>query len=888
MSRCAPILSTLVLAALLSFMVLGFATSAEATGGDLLTTEVLRADFSGDATGAPPNLALPGSPEGDFLTLNQTGGSVTVLASCAGFSRPIEMKQNFCSGGVAVNAWLAPRPAGYQAMNLRWRSAARDYFGPLMRCEVRGADGALIASVDYRPLGFLKYNLKSLLPIRYRPGKVQEFSLDVDLVGRTCSLSIDGSPVAGYQGVPFAQPATDVARLTFEGDDGHAQALFIDDISAVAFGPPRDRASVVEAPETASGSEGVLLSFGVSAADPDGDPIASLTASPLPSGAAFTVDTSNASGSFDWTPDFTQAGAFAVTFTATNSLVTAVTTAITIADNDRPPAVVAPKAVDGEEGGTLTFAVTASDPDGEAISGISADLLALPPTSDASFSTGADPASGAFVWHMKQGEAGAYVVTFQAQNGGVGFAQTTINVAISGVSVTGSLVWTPRPGEEGSHFVVFTATNDLGEAGTATTEIVCTAAQPVAPAPAGLRSSPTPQGALAPGAVQKGPVVSAPGRASATTGKTIVVTATATASPDGLNPSAAKPGSTPRRAGSLAGSTGELTLVADLTEVDRAQFHVDKDPEITVAATVEAQAGVAVSVPVAASDPDGDPILSLTADWSGLPASNNADFTANDEHTSGLFTWTPGASDSGNYAVSFTAANNLVRTVSTTIHVRGAALARVYSEDSKRIKLSSRGAITLYVEPIASSFDLTGVDLASIRMTSPGTGSVSEISALVGKSAVIGDKDCNRIQDLQVCFNISDLKLLFGNLRGYVTAHATVGGRLTSGGFWSGGIDLRLDAGSGPQHASVSPNPFNPRATLSFTTARPGPASVRLFDIKGRLVRELLVSSSLEIGDHLVTIDGRDADGRMLSSGIYYFRIEADGRTETGRCTIMK
>src|SRR5258705_10631570 len=85
---------------------------------------------------------------------------------------------------------------------------------------------------------------------------------------------------------------------------------------AVFAASATDSAPVVTAPASESGAEGSLLSFTVSASDPDGDAITSLTAGPLPSGATFTPNGTNTSGTFNWTPDFTQYGGYYVTFTA--------------------------------------------------------------------------------------------------------------------------------------------------------------------------------------------------------------------------------------------------------------------------------------------------------------------------------------------------------------------------------------------------------------------------------------------------------------------------------------------------------------------------------------------------------------------------------------------
>src|SRR6185369_1189271 len=81
-----------------------------------------------------------------------------------------------------------------------------------------------------------------------------------------------------------------------------------------------DRAPVVTAPATQSAASNTLLTFTVTAADPDGDAIASLTAAPLPAGATFTAGAGNTSGTFSWTPTNAQAGSYNVTFTASNAL----------------------------------------------------------------------------------------------------------------------------------------------------------------------------------------------------------------------------------------------------------------------------------------------------------------------------------------------------------------------------------------------------------------------------------------------------------------------------------------------------------------------------------------------------------------------------------------
>ena len=68
------------------------------------------------------------------------------------------------------------------------------------------------------------------------------------------------------------------------------------------------------------------------------------------------------------------------------------------------------------------------------------------------------------------------------------------------------------------------------------------------------------------------------------------------------------------------------------------------------------------------------------------------------------------------------------------------------------------------------------------------------------------------------------------------------------------------------------PNPFNPQTTVAFELARAGRARLGLFDLRGRLVREL-VNGDLPAGPHEVRWDGRDEAGREAAcSGVYLCR----------------
>jgi hypothetical protein len=83
------------------------------------------------------------------------------------------------------------------------------------------------------------------------------------------------------------------------------------------------------------------------------------------------------------------------------------------------------------------------------------------------------------------------------------------------------------------------------------------------------------------------------------------------------------------------------------------------------------------------------------------------------------------------------------------------------------------------------------------------------------------------------------------------------------------------------------PNPFNPRTTVSFSLDRTGPATLNVYDAKGSLVK-VLVNENLPAGAHTATWNGDDQTGRPVASGVYFYRLDADGRSLGKRMLLVK
>jgi hypothetical protein len=182
--------------------------------------------------------------------------------------------------------------------------------------------------------------------------------------------------------------------------------------------------------------------------------------------------------------------------------------------------------------------------------------------------------------------------------------------------------------------------------------------------------------------------------------------------------------------------------------------------------------------------------------------------------------------------------------------------------------------IIAYIEPVG--FDISSIDLSSLRLA----GSVPAAP----KYAKVGDHDADRIPDLMVRFSRTALLPLLSP--GVNVVHVT--GSLVTGEEFDGSDQITVTASHNTSASFVAPNPLNPVGILSFRTSTPGRVVVKMFDLRGRLVRTLLEAPLLMAGDHEVRIDGRGERGRPLASGVYFYRIEAPDGAMTGRIAILK
>jgi len=208
----------------------------------------------------------------------------------------------------------------------------------------------------------------------------------------------------------FTPDYTQVGSYTvrFIASDGVAADTELVDITV---GEAGNQTPVLAEIGAQSVTEGSNLNVAISATDPDAT-IPTLTAEDLPTNATFT-DNGDGTGTFDFTPDYTQAGSYTVRFIASDGVLADTELVdITVDEAGNQTPVLAEIGAQGvAEGGNLNFVVTATDPDAT-IPALTAEDV---PT-NGTFTDNGD-GTGTFDFNPDYTQAGSYTVRFIASDG---------------------------------------------------------------------------------------------------------------------------------------------------------------------------------------------------------------------------------------------------------------------------------------------------------------------------------------------------------------------------------------------------------------------------------------------------------------------------------------
>jgi hypothetical protein len=104
-------------------------------------------------------------------------------------------------------------------------------------------------------------------------------------------------------------------------------------------------------------------------------------------------------------------------------------------------------------------------------------------------------------------------------------------------------------------------------------------------------------------------------------------------------------------------------------------------------------------------------------------------------------------------------------------------------------------------------------------------------------------------------------------------------------------FDLPVTAGESPSYRLVLgqnvPNPFNPVTSISYVLPVRTGVTLSIYDVRGRRVATL-VDKTEGAGPHSVEWDGRSDAGSLQPTGVYFYRLQAAGRTLTRKMLLIK
>lgn len=84
------------------------------------------------------------------------------------------------------------------------------------------------------------------------------------------------------------------------------------------------------------------------------------------------------------------------------------------------------------------------------------------------------------------------------------------------------------------------------------------------------------------------------------------------------------------------------------------------------------------------------------------------------------------------------------------------------------------------------------------------------------------------------------------------------------------------------------PNPFNPTTNISFYLPVDKKISLIIYDVTGREVVRLIDEQEFPKGKHTVTWDGKDKNGKPVSSGIYLYKLKFGNFEKTRKMMLVK
>ncbi|UCE06699.1 MAG: FG-GAP repeat protein [bacterium] len=103
-------------------------------------------------------------------------------------------------------------------------------------------------------------------------------------------------------------------------------------------------------------------------------------------------------------------------------------------------------------------------------------------------------------------------------------------------------------------------------------------------------------------------------------------------------------------------------------------------------------------------------------------------------------------------------------------------------------------------------------------------------------------------------------------------------------------VGIKKQAANVPSSYSLKqnyPNPFNPETVIEYNLDKPGQVVLKIYNNLGQEIKTL-VNEKEATGFHKINWDGTDSNGQKVGSGIYFYKIEAEGHQFSKKMVMIK
>ena len=640
----------------------------------------------------------------------------------------------------------------------------------------------------------------------------------------------------------------------------------------ITVNPPaaENNPPVLTQPTNMTVNENATADQVLNATDPDGDPITfSLVTGPsFVTVTTTSAGTGTATGNVHLAPGFDDAGTYSVTVRASDNGTPALTNdktfTITVNNVDRPPVLDAISNMTVAAGATADQGISATDPDGDAIT-----------------FTFTGPAWMTVESDTQVGNTRTGNIHLAPPLGTLGTFGASVRATANGVFDTENFAIFVTPGANQAPVLAQPTNMTVNEGATLDQTLNATD-------PDGNPLSFT--------------------KVSGPTFMTVTTTTAGSGTATGNVHLAPGFGDSGTYAATVQASDGSLNDQKSFTITVN---NIDRPPVLNAIANMTVAAGATADQGISATDPDGD---AITFTFSGPAFMTVTSDTQVGNTRTGNIHLAPPAGTSGTFAASVTAtANGASDTESFTITVTPSSTCQVeadasLSRDDRVIRLRSNNpswCVTL--QPASPGWQVSDIIASSIVASFGGVeihpNSIKKVSA-----SECGDrndkKGKNKRKGLQVCFSKSTLRTLFASLpNGRRSVDVTITGDLAGGCEFHASVEVIVVKGNGGfaghddedddaqygdgRFSHASPNPFNPSTTIHFELSRPGSVRLHIYDVAGRLMKTL-ADEFMASGAHHVTWDGTSRSGSRVASGVYFYVLETPERTVKSQLVVAK